>query len=151
MLVAKTALLLRRNMLMVFIMTRMLVMVVHRFGLRPCNLASPELLPRHILFPVNVDVHLGGRDPAAHHSRYFEAGRHMQGCHRLFKQPLRNSGVDQRAHEHVAADAGKAFKVGYAHIANSNHSGARGSHHTSAERPLDSSVALGVLWDWRLH
>src|SRR5260370_38944856 len=117
MLVAQSALLLRRSMLMVFIMTRMLVMVVRRFGWRPRILASPEFLPRHILFPVNVDVHLGGRDPAAHHSRYFEAGRHMQGCYRLFKQPLRNSGVDQRAHEQSAPACRKAFQVGPAPIA----------------------------------
>src|SRR5258708_1806114 len=75
MLVAMTALPLRRSMLMVFIMMRLLAMVLHRFGLRPRNLASPKFVPRHILLAANVDVHLGGRNPAAHHSRYFEVRR----------------------------------------------------------------------------
>src|SRR5260370_33663300 len=78
---AMTALLFTRSMLMVFIMMKMLVMVVHCFGRKSRGLARPEFLPRHILLAVNVDVHLCGRNLAAHYPRDFQLRAHIYRYH----------------------------------------------------------------------
>src|SRR5437899_773289 len=75
----------------------------------------PILLPRQVFFPININIHLGGRDPAAHHPRDFQPRAHLQSRNRLLQQSRRNSSIHQRAQKHVAADAGKTFKVGNAH------------------------------------
>ena len=79
------------------------------------SLPLPILLPRQILLPIHPNIHFRSRNPAAHNARNFQPRPHVQRRHSLLQQRSRNSGVHQRAQEHIAADAGKTLKIGYAH------------------------------------
>src|SRR6266849_4207981 len=82
----------------------------------PClTLLRPEDFARQLLFAVGVDVQLGGRDPAAIHPRNLQASSDIQRRDRVLEQFRRHPGIHQGAQKHVAADAGKAVEVGYAH------------------------------------
>jgi hypothetical protein len=85
--------------------------VVVMFGL----FFSPELFPRQLFFPRCNHVYLGCADAAPVYPLDLQARVHVQSLNRPDKNLGRNSGVNQSAHEHVAADPGKAFEVGYTH------------------------------------
>lgn len=72
-------------------------------------------LARQILLTIHPDIYFGGRDPAAYYPRYFQPRPHVQSGNCVFEQLRRNSGIDEGAHEHVAADAGKTLKISDAH------------------------------------
>ena len=78
-------------------------------------LLLPENFTRQFLFTMNVDVQLGGRDPAAIHSRNLQPRSNFKRRDRVLEQLRWNSCIHQGAEKHVAADAGKAVEVSYAH------------------------------------
>ncbi len=104
-----------RMLVMVVVAVRMFVIVVSFGGPRHHILLRPVLLPRHILFAIDPHVNLGRRDPAPHHLGYFELRADSERRDGFFQQSGRYPGIHQGAKEHIAADAGKAFKVGNAH------------------------------------
>ena len=60
-------------------------------------------------------IDFGGGDSSAAHLAGFEACAHVQG-RGGFGQALQwNAGIDQRAQQHVAADAGKALQISNSH------------------------------------
>ena len=81
-------------------------------GMRmPC----PVLFPRQIFFPIDVNIHLGSGNPAAHDAGNFQPRPNSERRHSFFEHGSRNSGIHQRAQKHIAAHAGKTLKVGNAH------------------------------------
>src|SRR5258708_6017561 len=115
-------------MLMSATLGMLVLMLMFRF--RSIPLLLPEPLPRQVLLPVNVNIHLGGGNPAAHHPGNLqprpELCRHVKRRDGLLQQPRRNSRIHQRAQKHVAAHARKTFKISNAHkIQNLDHSGQR--------------------------
>ena len=92
----------------------MLMLVVGMLS-RPRILLFPVLLSRQILLAIHPNIHFSSRNSAAHHARYFQLSPNPKRRHGLFQEFRRNSGIHQRAQKHVAADAGKTLKVGYAH------------------------------------
>ncbi len=78
----------------------------------------PELFARQVFLAVHPNIDFGRRDPAANDPRNLQPRTHIQRRNSFFKQPWRNSGVNKRAEEHVAADARKALDVGDAHEEN---------------------------------
>ena len=89
----------------------MLVIVLMRLGIRMrCfRFLRPEFFPRQLLFAGSDHVELGCTDAAAVHARNLQARIHAQGFDGAGKDLRRNSGVQQGAQEHIAADSGKAF------------------------------------------
>jgi hypothetical protein len=77
-------------------------------------LLFPVHLARKILLAIGIDVHLDGADATAIDPRNFQPGPDVQRSYRIFQQLLRNSGVQQGAHEYISADLGKTIEVGYA-------------------------------------
>jgi hypothetical protein len=69
----------------------------------------PELFPRQLFFSGGNYIKLGSADAAAVNARNIQPRIHAQGFHRPRKDFRRNSGVQQSAKKHVAADAGKAL------------------------------------------
>ena len=65
----------------------------------------------------SIDQHFnpGGGDAAAIHTSGAQFGADIQSRNRALQKLKRNAGMDERAQQHVAADSGKALKVGYAH------------------------------------
>src|SRR5579871_2265917 len=61
---------------------------------------------RRITFALDDDVNFGGSNTTPVHARNFQLGAYIQRRNRLFQNFRRNSGIDQRAEKHVAADAG---------------------------------------------
>src|SRR5260370_26063911 len=100
------------RMLVIVFCTLMRRMLMRR---RMRRLPLPILLPRQILLPVDPNIHLRSRNPAAHHARSFQPTPHVQRRHSPLQQRSRNPGIHQRAQKHIAADAGKTLKIGYAH------------------------------------
>ncbi len=76
---------------------------------------SPELLARKILLAVHDDVELAGGDTRSAHRRKFQRSADVQVGDCPLQQLERNSGVEQRTQEHVAADAGETIEIGNAH------------------------------------
>src|SRR3954447_4477333 len=108
--------------MLMFVVTVSMVLVrsVLGFGHRKRGvtrhiLFSPVLLPGHILFAINPDVHLGSEDPAAGYARNFELCAYSECRNRVLQQRRRHSGVDKRAEEHIAADTGEALEISDAH------------------------------------
>ena len=64
------------------------------------------------LFFLHDYVNLGRTDTAAIHSENFQGGTKVQGGDRLVKKIWRDTGVNQRAEKHVAADPGEAVDIG---------------------------------------
>ena len=79
------------------------------------TLLLEENLARQFLFTVDEDIHLGRADAAARHPRDFQARSDVQRRNRIFEELGRHSGIHQGAQKHIAAHAGEAVKVGYAH------------------------------------
>ena len=100
---------LRDSLPMIFMAVGMLM----RVGV--LALLLPELLAWQILLAVGVDIHLGRRNPSAHHTRDLQPRAHIERRDRSLEQFRRHTGVHQCAKEHVAADAGKTVKIGDAH------------------------------------
>ena len=101
-------------------------------------LLLPIFFPRQIFLPVHPYIHLGGRNSAAHDAGNLKPGPDLQSCHGILKDAGRNSSIKQRAHKHVAAHAGKTFKVGYTHRRNSRFfiiGNATGRQSASNQRP----------------
>jgi hypothetical protein len=69
----------------------------------------PELFPRQLFFAGGNHIQLGGADAAAVDAGDFQPRVHAQGGNRPGKDLRRNSGVQQGAQKHIAADTGKAF------------------------------------------
>ena len=69
----------------------------------------PELFPRQLFFAGGDYIKLGGADAAAIDTRDFQPRVHAQGCNRPGEDLGRNSGVEQGAQKHIAADTGKAL------------------------------------------
>ena len=72
-------------------------------------------LARLILLTMRINIRLDRADAVARNTSNLQAGIDIQRCDCLFEELLRHTGIDQRAQEHVAADAGKTIKVGYTH------------------------------------
>jgi len=83
-----------------------------------CLLPLPILLPRQILLPIHPHIHLRRRNPTPHRPRNLKPRPQSKRRDGLLEQPSRNSSIDKRAQKHIAAHAGKAFKVGNAHKEN---------------------------------
>src|SRR5271166_4485096 len=75
----------------------------------------PKLLPRHVLLAVHHNVELGSRDASPIHTGKLQGRSDVQVGDGLLEQLERNSGVEQRAQEHVAADAGETIEIGNTH------------------------------------
>ena len=69
----------------------------------------PELFPRQLFFTGGDHIKLGGTDAASVNAGNFQPGVHAQCCNSLGEDLRRNSGVDEGAQKHVAADSGKAL------------------------------------------
>ena len=78
-------------------------------------LLRPEFLARHVFLAVYHDVELGCRDAAAIDARVLQVGPDVESGDGLLEELERNSGVEQRAQKHVAADSREAFEVGNSH------------------------------------
>src|ERR1700722_1338006 len=78
-------------------------------------LPLPIFLPRQILLPIHPHIHLSRRNSTAHHPRKFQPSPDSERSHGLFQHARWNPGIHERAEEHVAAHAGKTFKVSNAH------------------------------------
>jgi hypothetical protein len=111
--------------MMLVVVVMMIVFVLVMFAsVLPVSVLSTVIIVRRSLFPVPCSlpfaffrqhVHLGRRQSAAHHRACFQARAHAQrGC-RLRHSLKRDTGIDQRAQQHIAADAGKALKVSNSH------------------------------------
>jgi len=74
-----------------------------------CLLLAPKLFPRKLFFTGHNDVNFGGADAATVYTGDLQARVYAQSFHGSTKQLRRNSGIDQRTEEHVAADSGEAF------------------------------------------
>jgi hypothetical protein len=74
-----------------------------------CLLLAPKLFPWELFFTGHNHVNFGGADAATVYTGDLQARVYAQSFHGLTKQLRRNSGIDQRTEEHVAADSGKAF------------------------------------------
>ncbi len=64
---------------------------------------------------LNDDVDLGSGKAAAAHLAHLETGTHIQCCSCFFKQGKRHARIDERAKQHVAADAGEALQISDSH------------------------------------
>jgi len=73
------------------------------------RLLFPEFFPGQLFFTGGDHIQLGGADAAAVHPGNLQAGVDAQGRDRPGEYLRRNSGVQQGAQEHIAADSGKAF------------------------------------------
>src|SRR3954468_16226326 len=69
----------------------------------------PELFPRQLFFSGGDHIEFCSADAAAVNAGNFQPSVHPQGLHRPGKDLGRNSGVQQGAKKHVAADPGKAL------------------------------------------
>jgi len=78
-------------------------------------LLCPILLSREVFFAIYPNVHFGCGNATTNDSRNFQPSANIQRRHGVFQHFWRNSGVNKRAHEHVAAHAGKTFKIGNTH------------------------------------
>ena len=74
-----------------------------------------ELFAGKILFTVDPNVHFCRGNPATHHPRNLKTSSYSERGNRLLQHACWNSGFHERAQKHVAAHAGKTFKVGNAH------------------------------------
>src|ERR1700743_1355360 len=92
----------RRFMRMLMLMAGVQLLL---FALRP------EFLTGHVFFVADPDIDFGRRNSAADYTRNLQLRAHAKRRDGLFQQLGRNSGIDQGAEKHIAADAGKAFKV----------------------------------------
>ena len=72
-------------------------------------------LARLVLLAMRINIHLDCTDAVTLNARNLQPGIDIQRRDRLFEELLRHADIDQRAQEHVAADAGKTIKVGYTH------------------------------------
>ena len=81
----------------------MLVMVVSRLLLRPV------LFPRQVFLTSDPYIDFGGRNPAAQDARNLQLCSHPERRDGTFKRLRRDSGVDQSAKKHIAADARKTL------------------------------------------
>lgn len=61
------------------------------------------------------DVDFGAGDAAADYFAGFEAGADVEGSGGLFEKRNGDAGVDKRAEEHVATDAGEAVEIADTH------------------------------------
>ena len=91
-----------------FMLVRMSVLVAVFVPLVKALLA-PELFPRQLFLTGGDHVNLGRADAAAIDARDFQARIHAQRLHGAGEDLWRNSGIDQRAKKHIAADPGEAF------------------------------------------
>ena len=75
----------------------------------------PENFARQIFFAIGIYIYLGRRNSAPHYTRNFQSRAYVERRDCFFQKLRSHSGIQQRAQEHVAADAGKTVEVGYAH------------------------------------
>jgi hypothetical protein len=94
-------------LLSMFVIMRMFVAA--RMLVRVLRLLLPELFPGQFLLARCNHVHFRRADPAAVHPGDFQPRVHAQRFHRAGEYFRHNSGVNQRAKKHVAADSGEAF------------------------------------------
>jgi hypothetical protein len=106
--------------------------------LRSARLLRPKLLARQLLFSSGDHIHLGRANAAPVHAGDLEPRVHPESLDRLAEELRRNSGVDQRAEKHVAADPGEAFKVGYTHQTPT-------THHRYSGWPRQTGLTLMAL------
>jgi hypothetical protein len=77
-------------------------------------------LARRIFFPVTLPlgcehVYFGRDDSTASHLTNLQPRSDIQGRHALFQHARLDPRVDQRAQEHIAANAGKTIEIRDAH------------------------------------
>jgi hypothetical protein len=92
-----------------------LVVPMAMFMIPGMVLLRPKYFSRQLHFAVNVDVQLGSHDAATADPRNLKSRSNIQRRDCILEQLRRNSGIQQGAQKHVAANAGKAVEVGYAH------------------------------------
>jgi hypothetical protein len=99
----------------VFLRAMMLVFVPRRLNpdLGRCVVVSvwvlfPINFPRQFFLSADQNVHLGSRNPAPVYPGDLQTSAYVQGCHCAFKNLRRHTAIQQRAQEHVAANAGEA-------------------------------------------
>src|SRR5271166_3360421 len=95
---------------------------------------GPELLAWQIFLPIDQHINLCGGNPRAVNPRPLQRNPQIERCHRSLEQFKRNSGVHQRAEEHIAADTGKSVQIRYSH----------------GNRPPVSRTSAVVLARWEL-
>ena len=88
---------------------RMLVRVLVRVVLLFEALFAPEFFARQLFFAGGDHVNFGRADAAAVHTGNLQASIHAQGLHGPGEDFAGNSGIDQRAKKHVAADSGETL------------------------------------------
>src|SRR5580692_3374040 len=78
-------------------------------------------LARLVFLAMRINIYLDCTDAVTLNARNLQPGIDIQRRDCLFEELLRHIGIDQRAQEHVAADAGKTIKVGYTHRVDFHH------------------------------
>ena len=100
------------------IMMGVLIVLMRMLGSVFVLLPFPIFLPRRILLPIHPHIHLSRRNSTPHHPRNLEPRAHSERRHSLLQHARRNPGIHNRAEKHVAAHAGKTFKVSDTHRKN---------------------------------
>jgi hypothetical protein len=109
------------------------------------RLLLPENFAGQIFFAIRIYIDFGRRNSAAQHPRNLQARAYIHSRDCIFEELRRHSGIQQRAQEHVAADAGKTVKVGYAHKSQKlNQGDTRSSQEIHEDLPLCMSVSSVV-------
>src|ERR1700733_7941027 len=102
------------RLIMMSVLIGLMRMLVSVFVLLP----FPILLPRQIFLPLHPHIHLSRRNSTPHHPRNLQLRPHSERRHSLLQHARRNPGIHNRAEKHVAAHAGKTFKVSDTHRKN---------------------------------
>jgi hypothetical protein len=78
-------------------------------------LPVPEFLTRQVFLAVHHDIEFGGGDARPIHARKLQRCSDVQVGNGLLEKLEGNSGVEQGAQKHVAANTGEAIEIGNAH------------------------------------
>jgi hypothetical protein len=78
-------------------------------------LAAKDFVARHVLNAVHDDVDLGGGDSGALDTGDLDFGSEVQFADGVTEEFRGDSGVDEGAEEHIAADAGETIEVSDPH------------------------------------
>ncbi len=98
----------RAQVVMMILVVMIVMMTVLAFMLL---LLRPVHFTRHVLLAIDPNVNLRCRNAATYNTGDLQVRAYVQRRHGIFEYLRRNSGVDQRAQEHVSADSGKALKI----------------------------------------
>src|ERR1700676_3925547 len=82
---------------------------------RQSRLLFPVEFAWQVFFAVRKNIELSRAYAVAFDARNLQRRPNIQRGDGMFQQLRGNAGSDQRAKEHVAANAGKTIEIGYAH------------------------------------